>query len=161
MRVSYTEKDLRSIVDPAREEVERIYSKMCRTKIYIDIDFIVLDETFSLIEKTFEEGFPPNTDPNPFKMAGAICYWIKRLHPFRVKNGTSIHATAKFVNEQIAILIGLHLIFGSFSLLKKIPGFSKPNISNRFLKDFWVSLRYYQQSPQSLALVFEALCSQK
>lgn len=143
----YSESDLRSLVSPSVNRFESI------TGANVEVDLSIVDECFRRLEKTLGDGFTPVTEPNIFKLAGTLCFWFRKLKPFRLVKPVSPHPLTRFVNETISIITAYDLIFGYLSADNNTP----PNISSKYFYDLVVSLRYHSFSPHSLVQIFEGL----
>ena len=71
------------------EKPIRMYEKTYECDVELDIT--LLDECFSRAETSLQKQFssfqaPNGYDPSPFKMAGTMCFWIRKLKPARTKN---------------------------------------------------------------------------
>lgn len=128
------------------------FERLTAAKVVVDI--ADLDEAFRRIMKTLQEGFPPVKKPSALKVAGAMCFWIRKLKPFSIGKSISAHPMARQVNEALAFMIAYDFVFGAHT---KWGTGKKPNISPIFFKDLVASLRYHSHSPHSLVLLFEAL----
>jgi len=119
----------------------------------------ILDECFIKVEEILERGFDPVKDVNEFKFAGVICFWLRKLKPFRLesKKGT-ILPVSPYVNEVIALLTAYQFIFGYFSIERKDDkDFHLPKLTPRYFSDLVTSIRYNSYSPHSLVNIFESL----
>lgn len=121
----------------------------------------IIDECFMRIYASSCRDFPAQTEYkiNQFKMAGLLCFWVRKLKPFWVDEP---HEEAnRYVNETMALYSALFLIFGYLRSIGKQPNFNfTPEQKDRFssyLHDLIVSLRYNSFSPHSTAYLFESL----
>lgn len=136
-----------------RKPIER-YETMFHCKTQVDIS--LLDECFCRVNVSLRKQFQLFQAPegyllSPFKMAGVICFWIRKLKPIRALNNVAENSV---VNEVVAFLVGYHLVY-KFSKNKNLR---HPKINSVYFHDLIVSLRYNSWSPTSLSFLFEALC---
>lgn len=122
----------------------------------IKVDLTILDECFCKVEDSLDKNFqsyeaPTGYAPSPFKMAGVICFWLRKLKPFLVPDRPE---ESRFINETVAFLVGYSLVF-QYSDTRSLH---KPKISANFFHDIVTSLRYNSHSPNSAAFLFEGLC---
>ncbi len=149
------DKDLLGVIERPVERFEKLF------KVSVIVDLALLDECFIKEDETVTKAFPPVTDVNEFKQAGTICFWVRKLKPFRLERTeeNTVHPIHLYVNELLAFLIAYQLIFGVYSLKGEgTRGFHKPHISKRYLSDFVKTMRYNSYSPHSLVQIFESLC---
>lgn len=135
---------LKAFVEKPIEVYESIIHEVVVTDIH------VLDECYTRCEKTLEKEFVQE-DLSHFKFAGAICFWIRKLKPFKLKNPSTPHST--YVNEHLAFSIAYIFLVGA---LKEKKDYMPP-IKAAFLADFVTFLRYNSASPHALILMFMAL----
>lgn len=122
----------------------------------IKVDITILDECFCKVEDSLDRDFrsfeaPEGYEPSPFKMAGVICFWLRKLKPFSVPDKPE---ESRFINETVAFLVGYSLVF-QYAESKELH---RPKISDTFFHDMVTSLRYNSHSPNSAAFLFEGLC---
>ena len=142
--------DILGIVQKPVEQYENTLG--CRVQVH----HAVLEECFCKIEESLNKNFKSHEAPNgyalsPFKMAGVICFWLRKLKPFSVPDNTEAN---RLVNETVGFLVGYYFIF-QYSLERS---FHRPKITAEFFHDVTTSLRYNAHSPNSTAFLFEGLC---
>jgi hypothetical protein len=123
----------------------------------VEVDLSVLDECFARVDMSLQDCFRSHEaqgayDPNVFKVAGVVCFWIRKLKPFRYVNENRGVNVKLVINELIAYLTGYHLVFGYCST----PRTRKPKLTEGYLNDVMSSLRYNSFSPHAIAFLFEA-----
>jgi len=115
---------------------------------------------------------PGIDNPNHFKIAGHLAFWIRKLKPFRIfristfaahleKRGLSHqfpksvleqenpdHPNALFVNEMIAVNVAFGFICATGTLLRPKP---------ELVQDLIVSLRYNSFSPHAVRIILEGM----
>lgn len=122
----------------------------------VKVDITILDECFCKVEDSLEQDFRSHEAPegyarSPFKMAGVICFWLRKLKPFFVPDKAEEN---RFINETVAFLVGYSLVFQ----YAESENLHHPKISDTFFHDMVSSLRYNSHSPNGAAFLFEALC---
>lgn len=122
----------------------------------ISVDISVLDECFCKVEDSLQKNFssfeaPQGYEPSLFKMAGVICFWLRKLKPLSVRGKEKDN---RFVNETVAFLVGYHLVY-KFSIER---GLRRPHIPASYFHDLVTSFRFNSWSPTSMAFLFEAFC---
>ena len=136
------------------EKPIRLYESLRGCSVRVDLT--VLDECFCKVEDSLDRDFrsfeaPEGYEPSPFKMAGVLCFWLRKLKPFSVPEKTEEN---RFINETVALLVGFSLVF-QYAESEKLH---HPKISDTFFHDMVSSLRYNSHSPNGAAFLFEALC---
>ncbi|MDE7371035.1 MAG: hypothetical protein K2N07_04715 [Desulfovibrio sp.] len=108
----------------------------------------IIDECFTRIFESERKDFPADRPyrVSPYKMAGILCFWIRKLKPFSVPENEEAN---RFVNETIALYSALYLVLGCQK--------SEPKIDGTYIHDLIVALRYNSFSPHSTAYLFESL----
>lgn len=129
------------------------YEKVMACTVLVNIP--VLDESFSRVEDSLRKSFksyeaPQGYEPSVFKIAGVICFWLRKLKPFFVLEKPEEH---RFLNETVAFQVGYSLVF-RYSQQNRLH---TPKITANFLHDITTSLRYNAHSPNSTAFLFEGL----
>lgn len=134
----------------ATEQFEQLF--MCG----VQIDTFILEEAIVRALKSQKTVYEANVVYNidSFKMAGLLCFWLRKLKPFRVVSGST--GENKTVNEAIAFLTGIRLVIGYRSKNGKSPKI--PNLTPSFIHNIILSLRYNSHSPNSTAFIFESMC---
>lgn len=140
--------DLFTILQDAVAKYEKKYS--CSVVIYMP----VLEECFRKVEislRNLSVYFDAKSDyaPSNFKIAGIVCFWIRKLKPCYVPSTTN----NLFVNEIIALLTAFRIV-RRYSLAKQ----KSMLVANKeAFRELVTSLRYNSWSPSSLAFLFESL----
>jgi hypothetical protein len=142
--------DLQGIVEKPITAYESVFS--CT----VSAELAILDECFCRVDRCIANDFPSSEAPegydlSQFKVAGVICYWLRKLKPF----STEDVASHLFVNEIIAFLVGYYLVYGY--QVRHARG-RCPKITSNYLDDLVKSYRYNAHSPHSSAFIFESLC---
>jgi len=142
---------LKDIFEKPAEQFERLYACGVTANEYI------LCECFQKIGESERRDFPARTMPvgyniSPFKMAGILCFWVRKLKPFSVADDEEAN---RFVNEAIAFFTGVYFIYGYGKDTGKV---APPKIQRSYIHDLIKSLRYNSHSPNSTAFIFESLC---
>ena len=142
---------LQEIFEQPVKLFEDLYSCSVTANVY------TLCECFQKIGESERRDFPARTMPagyniSPFKMAGIICFWVRKLKPFSVPKDEEAN---RFVNEAIAFYTGLYFIYGYSKDTGKVP---LPKINGGYIHDLIKSLRYNSYSPNGTAFIFESLC---
>lgn len=126
------------------------YEKQLNVKT--DLDIGVLDECNTRIGITLGDGFRPNEKCSPEKIAGVMCFWLRKLKPLRHSPDHSSHKVAKYVNEIIAFQTAYFYLKSC-----KNGNSGTPRITSGMFMDFMAALRYHSYSPHALVQIFEAL----
>lgn len=108
----------------------------------IHLNEIVLEEMLFRFQRDLGR---LDDDPDPYKKAGCITFWAKKLKPLVISND----------NTQVVYLI-INEIFALYLGLGYLP---KVKISADLLEDFIIDLRYRAMSPHSIMYMFKALCN--
>lgn len=121
-------------------------------KIRLRIDTDILDELELHVEKTLQHY--QLTGPNVAKVAGHVCFWLRRLKPIHHHPNSRNKNTA--INEEVALWVALSICADwhddhSRQPIKQVP--------MRILKDWVTSLRINAHSPHALAIAFELIAS--
>jgi hypothetical protein len=127
---------------------------MDQFKCTVSVELSILDECFVRVEETREKYFESSQGSyniNTFKMAGIICFWIRKLKPFYVTNNAADH---RYINEYIAFLTGYTFVYNDVPLEKRR---FLPKITPHYFHDLINSFRYHSHSPHSTAFIFESL----
>ena len=145
--------DLRGIIEKPMAAYEKTFG--CAVKA----ELAILDECFCRVDVCIDKDFPSSEasegyDLSQFKLAGVICYWLRKLKPF----STGDAASHLLVNEIIAFLVGYYLVYGY--QIKHDKG-TPPKITGNYFYDLVKSYRYNAHSPHSSALIFESLCMER
>lgn len=113
----------------------------------------IVDECFVRIFESSRRDFPARDFYNisQYKMAGLLCFWIRKLKPFSVPEKEEAN---RFVNETIALYSALYLVLGYGINAGERPCL---NLDGNYIHDLIVSLRYNSFSPHSTAYLFESL----
>lgn len=129
------------------ERPAKIYETQYKCEV-IGRTFII-DECFARIAESEKKDFPADHDYriSQYKMAGLLCFWIRKLKPFIVPEAEEAN---RFVNETLALYSALYLVLGCGKVLP-------PKIDGSYIHDLIVSLRYNSFSPHSTAYLFESL----
>lgn len=143
-----TNKNALGLVQDAVTEYEQEHS--CTACINVPVLAECFDQVAYTLQLHFEHPSPGHCyTPTNFKIAGVICFWLRKLKPFSVscsiKNNT-------FVNETIALLTA-HNFVQRYSLQK-----SRIITNKDLFLEVVTSLRYNSWSPSSLAFLFQSLC---
>jgi len=122
----------------------------------VNAEMAILDECFCRFDVCIAKDFPSSEAPegydlSQFKVAGVICYWLRKLKPFSTEDA----AKHLFVNEIIAFLVGYYLVYGYQARHAKDR---RPKITSHYLDELVKSYRYNAHSPHSSAFIFESLC---
>ncbi|MBF0211460.1 MAG: hypothetical protein HQK68_11325 [Desulfamplus sp.] len=145
------EADLLGMVERPISIVEQILN------IDVVVNLVILDECFNRVDIILEQSYlndpKQSNELSEFKIGGTVCFWIKKLKPFRVSDDN--HTANRLINEILAFLLAYFLIFGYLSIHKKESHI--PKIKAHYFSDLIRSLRYNSYSPQSLVLLFEGL----
>ena len=142
---------LKDIFEKPAEQFEKLYA--CR----VTANEYILWECFQKIGESERRDFPARERPqgyniSPFKLAGIICFWVRKLKPFSVAGDEEAN---RFVNEAIALYTGIYFVYGYGKDTGKT---ALPKINGAYIHDLIKSLRYNSHSPNSTAFVFESLC---
>lgn len=93
----------------------------------------------------FKEDMKKYKSPNEYKVGGYMCFWIKKLKPFRMQKKLGI-----FTNEALALQIGLNIVANA-----------KGSASRILPKDVYMNLgydlRYRTVTPSVIANQFHLL----
>ena len=136
------EDDIKGIIDKPVSHVESTFN------ITVVVDTNTLDACFYRVDLVLEQSYTDD-ELSVFKSAGAICFWIRKLKPFSVKDDGN-----GYINEILAIMIAYNLLSGYL----KNKETKAPKLTKAYMNDFIQSLRYNSHSPHSLVLLFEGLC---
>jgi hypothetical protein len=93
--------------------------------------------------------------PNAAKVAGHICFWLRRFKP--ISHAATSKSKLLAVNETVALWLGLSICDQYYDDVRA----EAFKVSPRILKDWVASLRYNSHSPHALAIAFEILTGRK
>lgn len=144
----FTQDDLLKIV----EKAIAFHEKSCTCTVIVDMYTLAecLEKTGESLGRDFPSSQAPGGyDLSPYKLAGILCFWIRKLKPFRVADRVLRNGN---VNEALGFLTGLSLVLG------QNPKLRSPEIPPSFIHDIIKSFRYNSHSPNSSAFIFESLC---
>lgn len=124
----------------------------------VQIDTFIFEESIIRALKSQKTAYESSDAPNgynidSFKMAGLLCFWLRKLKPFTVVSGDM--KEKRIVNEAIAFLTGFNLIIGYLG--KNDSNFTRPKIPASFFNNIILSFRYNSHSPNSTAFIFESI----
>lgn len=135
--------DWKRLLGSVCDTVEEFYE----VKLQVDTDELAELERFSEESlKSYKLG-----SPNAAKIAGHLCFWLRRFKPIRHAPDSRNKLLA--ANEMVALWLGL-AICDQYYDDARCRSFS---IDQRILKDWVASLRYNSHSPHALAIAFEIL----
>lgn len=139
--------DWRTVISAACCYVEN------REGVGLDIDTDLLAELEIYANKSLRGYNIEN--PNAAKVAGHVCFWVRRVKPVLHKPDTIRKFLA--VNEEVALLVGLAICQNYFDDARA----ESFKISPKILKDWVSSLRYNSHSPHALAIAFELITGRR
>jgi len=128
-------------------------SKVKELQIEIEVDDYILAD---VIQRWCEEVKKVETVSkniefvSSFRVAGFLTFWIRKLKPFYIARYNEDNLQKQiYINEILALVIGLILLYGLSSKKKKIN-------DGAFVR-LLTSLRYNSMSPMSVSLIYEYL----
>jgi len=87
---------------------------------------------------------------SPFRVAGFLTFWLRKLKPFKIDEYKKGHPKKQlFVNEILSIVLGISIVYGALK--------DKKGITADAFERFLTSLRYNAMSPYAIALIYEYL----
>ncbi|HYD63925.1 hypothetical protein [Azospirillum sp.] len=139
--------DWQRVLHPVCDAIEAVYG------VELEVDTDELAE----LERFADESLRSYrlTNPNAAKVAGHLCFWLRRLKPIR--HAATSNAKLLAVNEVAALWLGLAICDQYFDNASA----QSFKIDPRILKDWVASLRYNSHSPHALAIAFEILTGRK
>jgi hypothetical protein len=123
-------------------------------KFQVDLclDSDIVAEIGSHLKRTVD-AIPMDTDPNVAKIAGHVAFWIRKLKPITPDQNVKQQHKLLAANELAALLVGAAICRTNFKADFRLP--------NRIFHDWASSLRINSHSPNSCAIAFELLTTDR